>query len=142
MKKIINGKRYDTGTAQLVGTYTNGYGCRDFNFIGEDLYRKKTGEFFLHGQGGALTEYAQTVGESVGGGDKIIPLSIEEAQEWAEDHLTGDEYEQIFNVEDEDNVQFSLLLPLSVHEKLKNESEKTGKTMTSLIIDSINKNLR
>lgn len=28
--------------------------------------------------------------------NKIIPLSIEEAKEWAEENLSGDEYEYIF----------------------------------------------
>ncbi len=48
MKKIINGKRYDTETAKLIGS--DGYSNpSDFNYWSEDLYQKKTGEFFLYG---------------------------------------------------------------------------------------------
>jgi len=55
MKKIINGKRYDTETAQLIGSasYSN---RTDFRFWSEELYRKKTGEFFLYGEGGPASK--------------------------------------------------------------------------------------
>ena len=61
MKKIINGKLYDTSTAHLVGEWDNQlYGNPDY--AAESLYRKRTGEFFLHGEGGARSRYAQLVG--------------------------------------------------------------------------------
>lgn len=51
MKKIIDGKMYNTETAKECGTWDNcEYG---FNRVEETLYRKKTGEFFIHGEGGA-----------------------------------------------------------------------------------------
>ncbi len=41
MKKIINGKRYDTDTAKILGSV--GYSHPgDFNFWVERLYSKKT----------------------------------------------------------------------------------------------------
>lgn len=56
MKKIINKKTYDTETAKLVCTYE--YVCgKDFRRVKETLYRKKTGEFFLHGIGGPSSKY-------------------------------------------------------------------------------------
>lgn len=48
MKKIINGKKYDTETA----TYICGYEYDTlsvFSHIHESLFRKKDGEFFLYG---------------------------------------------------------------------------------------------
>ena len=96
MKKIINGKKYDTNTAEEIGMYTNGRSSADFSYFCETLYRKRTGEFFLHGHGGASSRYAQSVGNSLTGGEKILPLTEGEAKSWAEDHLTGDEYEAIF----------------------------------------------
>ena len=56
MKKIINGRKYDTETAKEIGYWSNGYPCSDFNHCEETLYLKKTGEYFLYGEGGALTE--------------------------------------------------------------------------------------
>jgi hypothetical protein len=47
MKKIINGKMYNTETALLVGTCWNGLSSSDFACETVCLYRKKTGEYFL-----------------------------------------------------------------------------------------------
>lgn len=97
MKKIINGKKYDTDTASCVGSWDNGYGYSEFGYFSEALYRKKTGEFFLHGKGGAASKYAKSCGEnSWSGGEEILPLTEDEAKKWAEGHLEADEYEQIF----------------------------------------------
>ena len=38
MKKIINGRLYDTGTAKEIGCYENGYGAGDFRYYYESLY--------------------------------------------------------------------------------------------------------
>ena len=96
MKKIINGRKYDTETAELIGYYTYS-NPSDFYYVEESLYRKKTGEFFLDGEGGAASVYAETAGSNERyGGEKIIPLTVEEAKEWAEHHLDGDKYEEVF----------------------------------------------
>lgn len=105
MKKIINGKVYDTSTAKELGSYANYGSWRDFSHYEETLYRKKTGEFFLHGEGGPATRYAVPEGQnSWSGGERIMPMTYNEAREWAEKHLEADDYEAIFGevVEDED----------------------------------------
>ena len=96
MKKIINGKMYNTETARVVGG--TGYGCpSDLDYWKEELYRKKTGEFFLYGEGGPMSKYARYCGQNQwAGGEEIIPLNLEEAQEWAETYLSAEEYEEIF----------------------------------------------
>lgn len=96
MKKIINGKKYNTETAEEVGNWNNGLSVSDFNHCSEHLYKKKTGEYFLHGSGGALTKYSERVGDMFGGGEEIIPLSEAEAKKWAEVHISVEEYEEIF----------------------------------------------
>ena len=96
MIKIINGKKYDTETAKHLGNYWNYLGTNDFRHLNEDLYIKKTGEYFIHGCGGARTRYAKACGNCWGGGEAIVPLTINEAKEWVEAHLTGEEYEAIF----------------------------------------------
>ena len=93
MKQIINGKMYNTATATPIGRYEYGGGPRNFRWFSETLYRKKTGEFFLAGEGGPRTRYAVDCGNNcVSGGEDIIPLNIEEAKEWAESFLSTDEY--------------------------------------------------
>ena len=97
MKRIINGRRYDTSTAEKIGEWDNGLGCGEFEHCSEALYRKRTGEFFLYGVGGAMTNYAESCSDgSYSGGEIICPYTEAEAREWCENHLDADEYESIF----------------------------------------------
>ncbi|MBO5969937.1 MAG: hypothetical protein J6S14_15725 [Clostridia bacterium] len=97
MKKIINGKKYDTGTAKELGIWSNSYYPGDFAYCSETLYRKKTGEYFLYGIGGPMSKYAEHIGSNTTiGGSNIKPMTESEAREWAETHLDAEEYEEIF----------------------------------------------
>lgn len=100
MKKIINKKLYDTETAKLVANWWNGLGVSDFRNCEESLYLKKTGEFFLYGEGGGLSPYAEHFVDGWGYGKKITPLTEEEAREWAEKHMSADEYLKIWKAEE------------------------------------------
>lgn len=100
MKKIINGRRYDTDSAKKLAEWETMRG--NFSYICETLYRKSTGEYFIHGEGGPASKYAETIGlNQWSGGERIMPLTVQEAQEWAEEHLDGDDYEEIFGAVDE-----------------------------------------
>ena len=103
MNRIIGGKRYDTETAPAVAENgSRGISRGDFQWFRETLHKKRTGEFFLHGQGGAMTRYAQRVGQNAWqGGEDIIPLTIEHARTWAEPLMSGDEFEKIFGAVEE-----------------------------------------
>lgn len=82
MKVIINGRKYDTETARLLGKVMNenaSIGCPVF----DELYRKKTGEFFRY----LWREFY---------GSEIVPLTEQEAREWMEDHSSVELYEEIF----------------------------------------------
>lgn len=127
MKKIINGKVYDTDKAKAVGRYADGEDR--LSRIAETLYRKRTGEFFLHGEGGAATSYAEPRGD--GGwapGERIAPLSYKTAQEWAENRLSADDYEEIFGEvqEDDGKTTVSLSLPASLYEQVKRSAAVEG----------------
>lgn len=144
MKKYINGKKYDTETAQAVGSWTNNLSYRDFGWIDETLYRKKTGEFFLHGEGGAATGYSITIdGHMRGSGEAIRPLTFDEAREWAEKKLTGDEFEEIFGeiADDDSDVLISAVIKTSSRDKLRRSAEKTGKTISQIVNELIEANL-
>lgn len=95
MKQIIHGKKYDTETATMLGETWEGVPS-DFRYYREELYRKKNGEFFLYGTGGAMSAYSQSTGDSVMGGERIIPYTESDAKEWAEKNLTVEEYENVF----------------------------------------------
>lgn len=142
MNKVINGRRYDTETAELVGEYANTYNYSDWSYKCEELYRKKTGEFFLYGEGGPRSEYAVSSGNnSWSGSSKIIPLTINEAKEWVEEHLDADDYEKYFELEEEGNIAFSLLIPENLYNKLKDKSERNNKSMKDIIVEALENNL-
>lgn len=129
MKKIIGGKVYDTETAKKLAWWQNMPDVRDFHQVTERLYRKKTGEFFLHGEGGPLTQYAQETGaNSWSGGERIMPLTFAEAKAWAEENLDGEEYEAIFGevTEDGSRVQVCYSLAASTIETIKRRAAELG----------------
>ena len=101
MKRVINGKVFNTRTAELLGTFHFG-SPGDINYVNESLYRTKRGAFFLAGEGGANTKYSQQVdNNSWSGGKAIFPLTIEEALEWAETHDVSVEIiEKYFQLEE------------------------------------------
>lgn len=143
MNKIINGKRYNTETAEFIGEYANTYNYSDFNYVCEKLYRKKTGEFFLYGEGGPMSDYAvYSGGNNWSSGAKIMPLSIDEAKKWGEENLDGDVYESLFEIEEEGNIAFSVLLPESLYDKLKEESKKIDETMKDIIVKALEGELK
>ncbi len=96
MKKIIAGKKYDTETAKEVGYWSNNYSYSDFSYCEEKLFRKRNGEYFLYGSGGAMTIYAECCCDGRCGGSNIIPMTVDEAKQWAEEHIDVDEYEAEF----------------------------------------------
>ena len=92
MKKIIKGKKYNTETATCVGTFQYSY-LGDFYYLRETLYRKKSGDYFLHGEGGPASRYGVTVGLNKWiGNEDIIVMNVNEAKEWSKEHLGADEY--------------------------------------------------
>lgn len=101
MKKIIDGKIYNTETAEYLGDYQYSYPS-DFSYYYEKLYRTKKGTFFLYGEGNAASPYAHHCsygGYDPGTGFKV--LTEIEAREWVEEHLFTDDYSYIFGEPEE-----------------------------------------
>ena len=140
MKKIIKGKRYDTDTAKLCGSWDNDLGVRDFGYCEESLYRKRSGEFFLFGSGGPMSRYARRAGQNEWtGGEEIIPVDPEKARTWAEEHLEADDFEKIFGEVSEDDGKkvISLSLPSGVVETIKRGAAEKGCTMSEYVARKI-----
>lgn len=137
MKKIINGKVYDTEAAERVGSWDNGKSSNDFYRSEESLYRKRTGEFFLYGYGGANTKYAVSCGSnSWTGGKKIIPLDYESAQKWTGEHLSADKYEEIFGIVEEksdEKIIMTFHLNVSTANKIRNNASKAGLSLSAYL---------
>lgn len=80
MIKVIDGKRYNTDTAQLVYEYDNGRLTSDFSYRSKGLYRTKNGAWFIHHFGGAMTDMAVPVGNNgMGASADIEPVDDDDA---------------------------------------------------------------
>lgn len=96
MKAIIKSKLYDTRTAKFIGDYDNSKMGSDLFYYEENLYKKKTGEFFIYAIGGAGSAVAEQTDGLYVDGSKIYPITEEEAKEWVELHLSADTYIELF----------------------------------------------
>ena len=93
---------YNTDTAKRLCSADNGSSCRDFSHWEEELYQKKTGEFFLYGEGGPASKYSRSCGQNEWcGGCDIAPMTEQQAREWMERNATADEYIDVFGEPEE-----------------------------------------
>lgn len=96
MRKIINGKLYDTDTATYIGSREHGT-PRDFEYVSETLYQKKSGELFLYGEGGAMSRYSESCGSnSWKGSSTIIPERDFDVKKWVSKHCDVETYIKLF----------------------------------------------
>lgn len=137
MKKVINGKLYDTTTAKRLAFATANCSCSDFGYWEEELYRKKTGEYFLYGSGGAMTKYAKVVETNNWcSGEEVIPMTYQMARKWAEENLESNEYIRLFGDPgegDETRQIITVSLPSDTVAKIRREAESSGKTMSDVL---------
>jgi len=140
MKKYINNRLYNTDTAKEVAHWsTEWLTTNDFKYCEETLYLKSTGEYFLHGKGGALSAYSEVIDHASVCGEKIIPLGLEMAMEWAKEKLTADEYNEIFGeiTEDTTNTRVTVSLPKNVLDMAKRKSQLTGLNNLSKYVEML-----
>lgn len=137
MKKIVQGVLCDTTTAKRLGKASY-LGSRDFAHWSEELYRTKSGKYFLYGEGGPASRYAVTIGQNEwSGGEKIQLLSRETAMEWAEEHLDGEEYAAAFGDPEETEKATLVVLPIKTRERLEALKRETGMTFSEIIAQAI-----
>ena len=128
MRKIIKNKVYDTDTAKKMGTYRNPEGRGIFHYYEYTLYRKKTGEFFLHACGRSNSY------------ESIMPLTYDEAQEWAEELLTEEQYKRIFFgvvAESTGTEAFTVQLPTALVTQLKRRTDKSGQMIKEAVAEAL-----
>lgn len=76
-------RRYDTRTARLVFSYDSDLEQNDSHYFKESLYQRADGSYFLAGEGGAMTKYANE--DERGGrgyGEGSYSISEAQAQTW------------------------------------------------------------
>jgi len=103
IEKTINGLRYSTAKAILIGCRQEGSVtdlANDFHALEEGLYvTPRAKKFFLAGRGGALTKFsrASACGNGQIAGERVVPLSREEAYSWAERYMYSEELDEWFS---------------------------------------------
>lgn len=135
MKRIINGKVYDTEKAQLIAEAHHD-NIKDANgkSLKQWFYRKKTGEFFVQVDGAAI-ELQNIFQNSYKPNAGIYPLTYEQAQRWAERELTAEQWEEIFGDPEDDDTQVSVNLSMTAKKAnmLKQNAAKAGMTVSAYI---------
>jgi hypothetical protein len=135
MRKVINGKLYDTDTATLVHEDEGNLLPTDFDYTSERLYRKRTGEYFVHGRGGAASRWAREVGyDRYGAGEGIEPLTYEGAQRWMEEHASSEDYEREFGAPTEGaEHDMHVIVSEAAWQAISRTASSEGTTIRSII---------
>lgn len=140
MKKVINGKVYDTDKAVLIAradhdNIKDAYGmpCRQV------LFRKKTGEFFLYLEQGTSLTLNNILGGDYRHGRGIYPLTYGQAQMWSEAEMSADAWENLFgDPEDDSDILIGIRVSASAAAKLKRIAAETGKPQNRIVEELIN----
>jgi hypothetical protein len=97
MKRIIDGVRYDTEKATLVCTARNSAGYGDFRHWKEHLYKTSKNAWFIQGEGGPMSRWADNDGNgNSSSGEGILPVSPELVMEWLEQNEKIEKLEEHF----------------------------------------------
>ena len=91
MQRVIDRKLYDTDQAEQIARYAPLTDRGDFNYLIETLYKTADGEYFLHGDGGAATKWAEKISNQRTPGEEIRLLTGEEALDWCEERAIDGE---------------------------------------------------
>ena len=143
MRKVIKGRTYNTETSKQIGSWDNGIYGSDFKSCQEDLYKNTKGAYFLVGEGGPLSKYAVTYGNETSGSKELVPMTTEDAQEWAEERLDAEEYEDEFGVQEEASSDLTtrervgLTVSSELMTRFREHSAKTGVPMSRMIDKAI-----
>lgn len=85
MKKLIDGKMFNTETAEKIAFWSNGL-SNDAHEISETLYKTKKDNWFLRGYSGAFGPYGAKWGRNFSAGSDLVSLTQEEAKAWLHSH--------------------------------------------------------
>lgn len=84
IKKVVNGKTYNTATSQELGYNWNGLGLDDYRYFYEGLWQRFDEELYILKQTHDRVEVTPNV-------------TTDQAKAWAEDNLTEAEYKELFD---------------------------------------------
>jgi hypothetical protein len=103
MRKVIDGRIYNTETAQFVCDISpGGYSQSDFEWEDTALYQTRRGAFFIAGRGNARSRWAVRVGQNGWGSGSGVELQTEEeAKRLVERHAKPDVFVEVFGEPEE-----------------------------------------
>ena len=103
MRRIINGKSYDTKTADFICDVSpTGFYQGDFRFENTGLYKSPRGTFFLSGHGGPLSRWSEPEGQSGRrGGNGIQVIDLDEAKALVARHASVETFTEAFGEPEE-----------------------------------------
>lgn len=145
MRKVIDGRTYNTETSKCIGKWSNGCYTNDLNYCFEDLYKNTKGAYFIHYDGNAGSQYRKYSGDNSWGGDTgITPLTFDDAREWAERHLDASDYNAEFGLPEEaapsdltTRERVNLTLDSDIMTNLRKLSVDTGVPMSQMVDKAI-----
>ena len=134
MKRIINNKVYDTNTAMYIGTYLGDWDDKT-KWFREELYKKRTGEYFIYVEGGPESRHGKDGQKS----EEIKPLNFEEAKHWGKKYLEEIEYMVEFEIDQDDDtmVRLHVKIPASLNDRLELGRSSMGVSKSELVIDAL-----
>lgn len=133
MKKVINGKVYDTNTATQIAYWESGSKTSP-SWYEETLFRKRNGEMFLFGRGYATSPYAQRNPDgNLSVGSVIRPISWEDAQLWAKDKLDDVDFDKLFGEEDDGRVTTTISFSRKAHATARRNALRLGISVSAYI---------
>ncbi len=143
MKKIIKRILYNTQTAKKLGEHSHGY-VGDLDYYCEELYQKKSGEYFLYGVGGPMSAYCvQTATNEWSGSEEITPMTVKEARRWAEDNLDADDYIAAFGEPGEDDGYQTITVKINTetYNKLERKAKNAGLDISDFVSQLVSETL-
>ena len=75
MRKVIDGKIYDTAVAEEVYHHDNGLSPGDFRYRAKTLHRTRHGRWFIYHEGGPMTDMAEPSSGSYTNGRDIEAIA-------------------------------------------------------------------
>lgn len=84
MKRLCNGKLYDTIRSTCLASYSSGHLTSNPNSVYENLYVDRGNNLFLQIEGGSLSKYGIQAGEQMIGSTRLKAIDRTEALVWLE----------------------------------------------------------
>lgn len=144
MRRIVDGKAYDTETAELLAEFRYGYPGEDDHYQ-ESLYRTAGNGFFLACNGAEDSPYALLLREDIARpGADIVPLTDAEVLRWLEDYEYTEVIERVFGTLPEAGDGMVMVwsrVSKDVQQQLADAAERAGQSPEAWIARAIERAL-